>query len=143
MEDWAIMKYRLIVGYKESILIEYGEKDDKFILNMSGKMRGSEDQCSSEMYHKYIKGSPGYHKKAELARLLEIWDRYHMNNMNPGTPKQMEIIRGSGLDYKDALDYLEEFDLKIDDGHLYGSKWLFEKIPDSVVLELKQIIKDW
>lgn len=137
------MKFRLILGYKESILVEYGEKGGKFILNVSGDIRNSSEQCISEIRYKYIEGAPSFQKKAELARLLEIWERYHMNNVNPGTPKQMEIIRGTGLEYKDALELLDEHDLKIDDGHLYGSKWLFEEIPKDVIKDIKRIVREW
>lgn len=36
--------------------------------------------------------------------LLDLWKKYHLNDMKPGTPRQMELVKG--LSYESALEKL-------------------------------------
>lgn len=73
------------------------------------------------------------------ARLYEIWKRWHLNDMRPGTFMQEEILRqakASGVeinDYDDACNYLQRFDAYVDEGYKYGTRWLKEELPQEVI----------
>jgi hypothetical protein len=73
------------------------------------------------------------------ARLYQIWERWHLNDMRAGTFVQEEILRqakdkGADLStYEKACDYLHEFDVLVDDGYKYGSAWLKEELPQEVI----------
>lgn len=72
--------------------------------------------------------------KNMVEKLFYIWNRYHLNDMKPGTPKQMELLRKyTGCDYSEACRVLKENNLYIDNGYRYGSSWLFEKVPDDII----------
>lgn len=86
---------------------------------------------------------------AMMTRLLEVWDRWHLNDLTAGTPKQEEFIREwkktHRYDYVDACHALVMADLLADydywppdengekKGYRYGSAWLTERVPDDVV----------
>lgn len=77
------------------------------------------------------------------ARLYEIWDRWHLNNMRAGTPAQEQYLReqneyivsfgGKPMDYGSACECLAAKDLLVDNGHKYGSAWLKEDLPQEVI----------
>ena len=74
---------------------------------------------------------------AMMVELLEVWDRWHLNDMKAGTPKQEEFIRewkkSNKYDYNSVCKALEEAGLYIDNEYRYGSKWLTEEIPEEVI----------
>lgn len=72
------------------------------------------------------------------ARLYEIWDRWHLNDMRAGTPAQMKLIRElladcPNADYDKQCDFLADNHLLVDNGYKYGSAWLKEDLPQEVV----------
>ena len=78
-----------------------------------------------------------------LARLVEIWKKYHLNDMNAGTPKQeqaLEIINDGS--YSENCDYLESIGLLEDNGYVYGSGWLYQELPKSIVKEIKDFMEN-
>ncbi len=80
----------------------------------------------------------GHRDKGEILKLLDIWDRWHLNTMRAGTPRQQEIIRpwlkrNPNKDYTEQCDYLFSHGLLIDDGYKYGTAWLYEPLPDDVI----------
>lgn len=72
-------------------------------------------------------------------KLLEIWERWHLNDLRAGTPAQEQALREvkhtfSRLDwYTDACNYLSSIDLLIDNGYKYGTAWLTEELPQDVI----------
>lgn len=90
-----------------------------------------------------------------VARLLAVWERWHLSDMRAGTPKQEEYLRTRGeaeadplyreaphafaakmgfASYYDmACKWLEEAGLQPDDGYRYGSRWLREEVPADVL----------
>ncbi len=80
----------------------------------------------------------GHRDKGEILKLLDIWDRWHLNTMRAGTPRQQEIIRPwlkrtPNKDYTEQCNYLFSHGLLIDDGYKYGTAWLYEPLPDDVI----------
>lgn len=84
-------------------------------------------------------------KDDKAKQMLDIWKKYHLNDMHSGTPKQEEsldeyfIIVGQKYDYHLAVAYLKSVNLYTDNGYTYGSGWLKEEIPQDVI----EIIKSW
>ena len=84
----------------------------------------------------------------EIAELCNLWDRWHLNDMNSGTKAQMEVIRKLGrcpasedwLTWTSA--HLALRDLLVDQGYTFGHAWLFEVIPAKVVVRIKALAKE-
>ena len=94
-----------------------------------------------------------YPKNKEVQLIVELWKKYHLNDMNAGSPRQTEYLRSLG-EYKNydwACEELEKVDLLIDkeftypqqlNGYRYGSAWLFREIPQQDIETIKQIINN-
>lgn len=95
-------------------------------------------------------------KKA--ARMVEVWRRWHLNDLKAGSPAQMEYLRGHDAElealrgsvspkmdhYTAATKILTYAGLNPDPGYLhngtpykYGSAWLKEELPPEVVAEIE------
>ena len=90
----------------------------------------------------YFKGN----RKAQ--RMVEIWERYHMNDMLAGSAAQMEYLREHPLDpasyaypkshYDVASAVLASAGLNPDaNGYLYGHAWKREEIPAEIAAEIE------
>ena len=76
-------------------------------------------------------------------RFLDIWNRWHLNDMNAGTPEQMEFVRNYRKNHArpsydelcDALKNAGLYEIVQADGTLYkyGHAWLFEPVPTDVL----------
>ena len=76
--------------------------------------------------------------KDDLQKLYEVWECWHLNDMRAGTPSQEEAVRswltqGNSYDYSKACKYLESIGLLYDGDYKYGTKWLFEEVPQDVL----------
>lgn len=74
----------------------------------------------------------------QVARIYAIWERYHLNDMNAGTPRQMEFLRqnrkeGVARTYESDCKALEDAGLLVDEGYRYGTEWKFEEVPEDVL----------
>lgn len=78
---------------------------------------------------------------AELDRICELWDRWHLNGIKAGNRKQLECIEMNGFkgDHEAMCNGLKQFGLLVADGYKYGSAWLYEPVPAKVVNELKKL----
>ena len=87
-----------------NIKIEITHRNGYPEFSMSGEGNGSMGQCDE-----HIKP-----KNPKQKRLLELWDKYHLNGMNAGTPKQTELLeqmkKTTSYEYDKACDYLNSFD---------------------------------
>lgn len=77
---------------RNKVTIDICINEGKF--SMSGQVGGSSGQILDSI-------SPATESQE---RLLELWDKYHLNDMKPGTPRQMKLVEG--LSYDDAKDKL-------------------------------------
>jgi hypothetical protein len=80
--------------------------------------------------------------------LLEIWDRWHLNDLKAGTRKQEAIldrykvkVGRDNLGYEEQVRILKHNDLLEDSGYRYGSAWLTEPMPDGTGKTLKKILE--
>jgi hypothetical protein len=75
---------------------------------------------------------------ADLKRLCDIWDRWHLNGMSAGCVHQTEIV------YEDS-PYGRRVDLDATtaandcpQGYRYGSAWLFDALPADVLDDVRR-----
>jgi len=76
----------------------------------------------------------------KLDKLLDVWEAYHLNDLQAGTPEQMEILRPwfktvkyPENTYDGQLRQLDKYGMRTHNGHVYGSKWLYMPIPADVL----------
>jgi len=86
----------------------------------------------------------------DFRKLLDIWDRYHLNDIMAGTEKQLDLINQHRHDEKYAdkdvfLDkpeaILKDFKANPDRDWKYGSGFLYRPIPDDVQEFIKKMQK--
>lgn len=79
-------------------------------------------------------------------RLIEIWKAYHLNDMQPGTPKQMKIVKKCKT-HEEAIEKLTAKNLLIDkhpttgEPYKYGSAWLTLELPEDLQEEIDGLIE--
>lgn len=140
MED-----FKRVVRYSKSNLkidIEITFKDKR--LSISGdiweKQRGrwvnsGGGQCYEELLNEFPLSAP----------LVELWQRWHLNDLNAGDAVQQSYLRAlkntgwkyTSYDY--ACEQFKSVGLLVHDGYKYGSAWKFEKVPARVLNELKKM----
>ena len=81
--------------------------------------------------------------REELEHLLNVWNRWHLNDMRAGCAHQNELLPwacellGVGHSY-DELIKMPDFQKCPRCGYNYGSAWLYEPLPEEVVNFLEQ-----
>lgn len=100
-----------------------------------------EEDCSEWTYN------AGW-DSALMDRLLEVWDRWHLNDLKAGTEAQESFIRvwkqSTRYDYTEACNALASVDLYVAEhpeqmlwgvgrGYRYGTSWLKEDVPSQVI----------
>lgn len=85
---------------------------------------------------------------ATIRRLFDVWQQYHLNNMQAGTPAQTAFLRANPVPYcKDhyaatcaALANAGLLFVPHGDGiYTYGTQWLRIDVPDDVLNFLKSL----
>lgn len=114
-------------------------------LSISGECKGHHGQCKDEI-------KPSNKPQKEL---LSIWSKYHLNDMKPGTSKQMEALNSSEflkfqkkykLDHYDAaVKFLKSKRLYTvkHNGKLYkyGQGWIKLELPTDIKQTVSSLIK--
>jgi hypothetical protein len=91
----------------------------------------------------------------KVQRIVEIWRKWHLNDMQAGTPRQMEYVRDFGSrQYTETCEILEYAGLLYDhdydpqgnpvdephpEGYKFGSRWLKSDLPDSIRAEVEEL----
>jgi len=81
--------------------------------------------------------------KGKLRRILEVWERWHLNGMRAGTRKQNTAAKEAPRDqynrysYDETCNYLKKEGIYEDRGYKYGHAWLVEVLPDEIIEEVK------
>tara|TARA_R100000655_G_C2885648_1_gene176100 strand:- start:76 stop:540 length:465 start_codon:yes stop_codon:yes gene_type:complete len=89
-----------------------------------------------------------YPKNKEVQLIVKLWRKYHLNDLNAGSPKQTEYLASLGeyKSYEWACEELEKVGLLYDkefspdEPYQYGSAWLFREIPTEDLETIKSII---
>lgn len=92
--------------------------------------------CGQIIIHEWSFSSYENGWDADTVRYFrKVWSRWHLNNMQAGTPKQQAFLRENGIygDYTKAGRALETAGLYVDNGYRYGTSWLKEELPPHVV----------
>jgi len=104
-------------------------KDGRF--SMSGSRAGSCGQILDDIKPK----TPAQFE------LLYYWKKYHLNDMKPGTSKQMEALEKKGIkEYNKAVKYLKSINLYDIDGKKYGHAWYYKDLPPMFIFKLEQLV---
>jgi hypothetical protein len=108
----------------------------------SGNAAGSAGQCTDSLND--VAPAPSW-TPSMIARLHEIWNRWHLNDMRAGTPAQESHLRTLTFPgypvshYEWAMAELAKVGLHPDNGYRYGSSWLRENVPADVLDWLYQL----
>lgn len=82
--------------------------------------------------------------------IYSLWKQYHLNDLTPGTPKQMAFLstiqRPNNAEfYTWECEQLEKVDLLIDDldgkPYKYGTKWLTSDIPAYAKEDINKLLE--
>jgi hypothetical protein len=88
--------------------------------------------------------APGW-DRATLERFISVWETWHLNDMQAGTPAQTAELKkhtfpGYPVSHYDwARDVLRESGLNPDNGYNYGSAWLRVDVPEDVLAFLRSL----
>jgi len=117
----------------------------------SGNARGS---CGQIVMHewKFKKLHKGW-TPALVSKFRKTWDKYHLNDMKAGSPRQELAIAawklgGATYEYKAACEMLAQLGILEDQDYIhegkpykYGSAWLKTEIPTEVISFLASLPK--
>lgn len=124
--------------YEVSNVIDFEtlQKTTGYTLSICGAIRKGGVSCQMR---DYIRGYRSRVRDEDLSTfnfLLEVWGKYHLNDLKAGTKVQEEALRNAGMyehyDYTKACDYLKSIGLYEDRGYKYGHGWLFEPLPQEI-----------
>ena len=83
-------------------------------------------------------------------KIYSLWKQYHLNDLTPGTPKQMAFLSTiqkpiNAEFYTWECEQLEKVDLLIDDlngkPYKYGTSWLTNTIPCDVKNDINKLLE--
>ena len=84
-----------------------------------------------------------YIDNKKTRRIVELWKRWHLNDMKAGTRLQRECLatydKDERYDYDTACGRLLGHGLYNDRGYKYGHAWFLEVVPDDVLIELCEL----
>lgn len=112
----------------------------------NGDCKGSCGQIDSTIksYKPHeITFAPGWDQQ-NLSEFLEIWDRWHLNDLRAGNPEQESYLRANPVSFTYPESHYEAATKALDaaglnSGYKYGSAWLHEAVPDSVISFLSSL----
>ena len=154
-----VLKFRDLNKSFITLEVEIKEKNDKRrtvdleaincykVLSISGDLKeltnGRGRPCWSSSGQ--IKDSIRTKNKNKL-RLLEIWDKWHLNDMKSGTKEQEKCLnnwkdRPDGWSYEKDCEHLKKHHLHTDRGYKYGHAWLVEILPEDIIEEVNHLCK--
>jgi hypothetical protein len=122
---------------REKVSIDGERVTDGVTVSICGACPTSLGQCADSIRSDLEAGKINLVlPKEDVERLLDIWDRWHLNDMKAGTRAQEEFIDQHGLrgkEYTDKVAALKDAGLLEDGGYKYGTAWLYEPVPTDVL----------
>ena len=129
------------INKKTIDLVEVREPYEVF--SMSGNIwnnRKTDIICGGQCCEDFIEFFPN---NKPLKRLIEIWNEWHLNDLNAGTRKQKEALKNFKGDYIKQCEFLESKNLLIDNAYIYGTAWLLNPLPIEIkneIIELTELL---
>jgi len=84
--------------------------------------------------------------KPAILKILDIWDKWHLNDLHAGTKAQTAIIEkvkakqgGRQIDYDWCCGMLRQYNMYEDRGYKYGHGWLCEVLPQEVIKLINEL----
>lgn len=77
--------------------------------------------------------------------LYRLWKKWHLNDLHLGTSKQEKAIKESNerfRSYDEQCEYLNKIGLLEDEGHKYGSSYLYREISENDLSIIKSLLSD-
>ena len=120
-------------------------EDGKFTISAvegpmkSGNCKGSAGQCRESLLTCLPEGDLS---KEQLEKLYAIWNEWHLNDLQAGSPDQEKFLeqQSNDYDYNTACTVLEAAGLNPDPNYMhndepyrYGSAWLRKEVPEDVI----------
>lgn len=104
----------------------------------NGDALGGCGQIETRLRADAIKPAPGWTTES-IARFLDVWREWHLNDMRAGTPAQRKALKDMPpavypvSHYDAACAFLAARGLNPDNGYHYGSAWLRVDVPPVVL----------
>ena len=74
---------------------------------------------------------------AKAQAVLKVWKRWHLNDMRPGNEAQERFLDAHGRrGYNYDCKVLKDAGMLVNAGYKYGSGWVKEELPQSVIEEI-------
>jgi hypothetical protein len=149
------MRKKIIIGKvdyenkgvpQNSVEIEYSLKDGRFSASGNIWMASRRDILSGGQNLDEIAAL--FPDNELVQRIVAIWQKWHLNDMHAGSPKQEAFLETLNLPnhnhYENAKAKLKDAGLDPDESYLhngqpysYGSAWLSVELPAEVVAEIE------
>jgi hypothetical protein len=85
--------------------------------------------------------------KEQVKRIIELWKKYHLNNLNAGCVEQTaaveEFKKSNKYDYNAVCEYLKKKNLHSIGGYEYGTKWLINPLSEKDILLIIETINKY
>lgn len=140
---------RIGLGEYGSVYVNIKYKDGRLSITgvegpyKSGNCRGGCGQIYENISIYPNKYAKGWNAKI-VRKFVEIWKRWHLNDLQAGTPQQERFVRryrarfpNYRYDYGDMCEKLKRANLyEVEhngEPYKYGCKWLTESVPDAIL----------
>ena len=130
--------------------IAFENSDGRDHLSISGQIGSSSFGQIDKHISKNLRGL-GIDQRMSIKQVklfLKVWDKYHNNELQAGTPKQTyflgKVAKERGLDwlgYFESCAALADAGLNPHNGYYYGSHWLSIKVPQRILNFLQSLPK--
>lgn len=154
------MEITLCLDEKKCLNYETLEEGTFATIGISGHVKRMWGQCLDEMWanRRFV----AKEDKVKFYALYNLWRNNHLNDMIPGTKKQMDALmegfvynrnldygmKWDGHTYKHGKDYytqeceyLDSIGLLTDNGYRFGTKWLCRPIDDDDIALIKELME--
>jgi len=83
----------------------------------------------------------------DLQTIINIWEKWHLNDLKAGTEKQQAFIKeweqNNKYEYSAVCEALKKAELYEDNNYKYGHAWLVNPLPEEVITEITSIFEKY
>ena len=141
-ENSVILELEIKTENRKTLDIDLTQIEEYRTLSISGEIwskKNTDLLACGQIYDEIGKLFPGNKK---VQRIVEIWKRWHLNDINAGTRAQRDFLKDRDLvGYSNCRFSLELAGLLFDHGYKYGSGWLVEVLPVEIENEIIKLFK--